>query len=128
MYSVMLQGDVLKVHEFGYTGTAKGGVPSRYALVSKTPELAGSALSVQIEDRTITTVGISGSTDISVYLPEKPDDGGARDFIVRFEISSSTAPGFTFIGLDESFQFDADDDDWAVMEPGLNIVSFTETK
>ena len=57
-----------------------------------------------------------------------PDAGnGARDFILRIEISSSEAPTFTFtntVGLD----FESEDDDWAVMQPGVNLVSFTETK
>lgn len=52
---------------------------------------------------------------------------GARDFILRIEISSSAAPTFTFTntaGLD----FESEDDDWAVMQPGVNLISFTETK
>ena len=30
--------------------------------------------------------------------------------------------------MGETIDFDSEDDDWAVMEPGLNLVSFTETK
>ena len=57
-----------------------------------------------------------------------PDAGnGARDFILRIEISSAAAPSFTFTNTD-GLTFESEDDDWAVMEPGLNIVSFTETK
>ena len=52
----------------------------------------------------------------------------ARDFILRIEISSSAAPTFTFNGVNETIDFDSEDNDWAVMEPGLNLVSFTETK
>jgi hypothetical protein len=43
-------------------------------------------------------------------------------------VSSSTAPEITFKGLDETFTFDSESDDWAVIEPGLNFISFTETK
>ena len=47
---------------------------------------------------------------------------------MRIEISSSAAPTFTFNGVNETIDFDSENDDWAVMEPGLNLVSFTETK
>lgn len=47
---------------------------------------------------------------------------------MRIEISSSAAPTFTFNGVNETIDFDSEDTDWAVMEPGLNLVSFTETK
>lgn len=52
---------------------------------------------------------------------------GARDFILRIEISSASAPTFTFTNT-SGLDFESEDDDWAVMEPGVNLVSFTETK
>ena len=63
-----------------------------------------------------------------LYLPPKPADGGARDFIIRVEVTASTAPGFYFVGVSESINYDSDSDDWSVLEPGLNLISFTETK
>lgn len=77
----------------------------------------------------MTTIEVSSAmTPLIIKLPPKPSDGGARDFILRIEVSSSTAPGVTFTGLDETIAFDSDADDWMAIEPGLNLISFTETK
>ena len=125
-YYAEVQNDILKVDTFGYSGGSS--LPSRYKLVTAELSSLNGSLCCMIEDHSITTIEISSSsTPVVVYLPEKADDG-ARDFIIRVEISSQTAPGFTFAGLDESVIFDSEDDDWAVLEPGLNLISFTETK
>lgn len=101
---------------------------TRYALATAILQTAGNSLSCAVDDQTITTIQVSSSsTPIIVQLPAEQQDG-ARDFILRIEISSSTAPTFTFNGVNETIDFDAEDDDWAVMEPGLNLISFTETK
>ena len=60
----------------------------RYKLRDIQLQDTGDGLSCAIEDRTIATIEISSSSnDVSVYLPPKADDG-ARDFILRVEISS----------------------------------------
>lgn len=100
----------------------------RYALVTAQLVSDSGSLTCAVDDQTITTIQVSSSaTPIVVQLPAQPVDG-ARDFILRIEISSSAAPTFTFNGVNETIDFDSEDDDWAVMEPGLNLVSFTETK
>ena len=125
-YYAEIQNDILKVDKFGYDGGSS--LPSRYKLITAELSDLNGSLCCMIEDHSITTIEISSSsTPVVVYLPEKTDDG-ARDFIIRVEISSQTAPGFTFAGLDESMIFDSEDDDWAVLEPGLNLISFTETR
>jgi hypothetical protein len=35
---------------------------------------------------------------------------------------------FTFVGLDDSWFVESDNEEWMIMEPGVNIISFTETK
>lgn len=86
-------------------------------------------LCCKVNDHAITTIEVSSATvPVIVQLPHKPADGGARDFILRVEVSASTAPSFTFAGLDETITFDSDSDDWMTIEPGLNLISFTETK
>ena len=87
-------------------------------------------VSCQIEDRTITTLSVDGNTpDVVVFLPQKQNATAARDFILRVEISAATVPGFTFVGAgNETVQYDSEDDEWYVLEPGLNLISFTETK
>lgn len=125
-YYTEVQNDILKVDMFGYGAVSS--LPSRYKLITAELSSLSGSLYCMIEDHSITTIEISSSSiPVVVYLPEKADDG-ARDFIIRVEISSQTAPGFTFAGLDESMIFDSEDDDWAVLEPGLNLISFTETR
>ena len=105
-----------------------GSGSSRYALVMAQLVADNGSLTCAVDDQTITTIQVSSSaTPVVIQLPAQPEDG-ARDFILRIEISSSTAPTFTFSGVNETIDFDSEDDDWAVMEPGLNLVSFTETK
>ena len=105
-----------------------GGGSSRYALVTAQLVSDNGSLTCAVNDQTITTIQVSSSaTPVVVQLPAQPADG-ARDFILRIEISSSAAPTFTFNGVNETIDFDSEDDDWAIMEPGLNLVSFTETK
>ena len=101
---------------------------SRYALVTAQLVSDNGSLTCAVDDQTITTIQVASSTTpVVVQLPAQPADG-ARDFILRIEISSSAAPTFTFNGVNETIDFDSEDDDWAIMEPGLNLVSFTETK
>lgn len=114
-----------------YAAVASGGSSGgtyRYPLViAKLQKTASSSLSCAIQDHSVTTIEISSAaTPIIVQLPPKQD--GARDFIIRVEISSSTAPSFTFSGLDENITFDSDNEEWYTLEPGLNLVSFTETR
>lgn len=114
-----------------YASTESGGGTGgtyRYPLVTaELQKTASSSLSCAIQDHSVTTIGISSAaTPIIVQLPHKQD--GARDFIIRIEISSPSAPSFTFSGLDENITFDSDDESWYVLQPGLNLVSFTETR
>lgn len=132
-YYTELQGDVLRVDTLGYSPSSDGGGgssgPYRYPLVTAELSVVGGSLCCLIEDHTVTTIEVSSAaTPLVVKLPPKPVDNRARDFILRIEVSSSTAPGVTFAGLDESITFDSDSEDWMAIEPGLNLISFTETK
>lgn len=101
----------------------------RYPLVTAELSAINGSLCCLIQDHAITTIEVSSAaTPLVIKLPPKPADNGARDFILRIEVSSSTAPGVTFSGLDESITFDSDSEDWMAIEPGLNLISFTETK
>ena len=109
-------------------GGSSGGI-YRYPLVTAELSAINGSLCCLIQDHAITTIEVSSAaTPLVIKLPPKPDDNGARDFILRIEVSSSTAPGVTFSGLDESITFDSDSEDWMAIEPGLNLISFTETK
>lgn len=132
-YYTELQGDVLRVDTLGYSPNGNGGGessgPYRYPLVTAELSAVNGSLCCLIQDHAITTIEVSSAaTPLVVKLPPKPADNGARDFILRIEVSSSTAPGVTFSGLDESITFDSDSEDWMAIEPGLNLISFTETR
>ena len=100
-----------------------------YQLITAELSTINGQLCCLIQDHTITTIEVSSAeTPLVVKLPPKLADNGARDFILRIEVSSSTAPSVTFSGLDESITFDSDSEDWMIIEPGLNLISFTETK
>lgn len=52
---------------------------------------------------------------------------------MRIEVTVSAVPTVTFFGGIsgsgyEPVSFDAEDDSWCVLEQGLNVISFTETK
>ena len=111
-----------------YAPTGGGGI-YRYPLITAELSTIDGSLCCLIQDHTITTIEVSSAaTPLVIKLPPKPADNGARDFILRIEVSSSTAPGVTFAGLDESITFDSDSEDWMAIEPGLNLISFTETR
>ena len=108
---------------------ASGGGIYRYPLITAALSTINGSLCCLIQDHAVTTIEVSSATTpLVITLPPKPSDNGARDFILRIEVSSSTAPGVTFVGLDESITFDSDSDDWMAIEPGLNLISFTETR
>ena len=108
---------------------ASGGGIYRYPLITAALSTINGSLCCLIQDHAVTTIEVSSATTpLVITLPPKPSDNGARDFILRIEVSSSTAPGVTFVGLDESITFDSDSDDWMTIEPGLNLISFTETR
>ena len=86
-------------------------------------------LTYKIIDHSITTIEITDENKpVTLTLPDKDKNKYARDFILRVEIKSSAAPMFTFVGLDDSWFVESDNEEWMIMEPGVNIISFTETK
>ena len=98
----------------------------------KTAELAtcGNGLSCQIENYTITTIQISDpNVALSVMLPKITEGNTVRDFVIRFENTGSSNASVAFVPFgSEDIDYESDSDDWATIEPGVNLVSFTETK
>ena len=81
-------------------------------------------------DRAVNKVELG--SDVSSYtltFPSVPENGRARDFFVRLIIQGSTPPTISFVEADgvTPVAFDADDDSWADIEPGVNILMFTDT-
>lgn len=62
-------------------------------------------------------------------LPEQTSDNTVRDFMIRFENTGSNNANIMFVPADsEDIDYEGAEDDWAVVEPGVNLISFTETK
>jgi hypothetical protein len=123
-YLIKIRQDFIEVVENSYLGGSVKGNLS-YKLVTAQPADANSTI-FNIENRTITTITLSDSDkDITINLPEK-QDGYARDFILRIEVTSATAPQIGFNGLDEEWLVDSEDEEWMIVKPGTNVISFTE--
>ena len=83
-----------------------------------------------LQDRAVNVVTISsGVTSAAFQFPVITSQTKARDFFVRLIIQGSTPPTISFVEADgvTPVAFDADDDSWADIEPGVNILMFTDT-
>lgn len=135
-----LRTNVLTISEQSLSDSSKEQIGynlgMRYRLVTK--ELADATVTVGgtdidaktcvVDDFTINTVEVdSDEKPVYIYLPKKSKDGRARDFIVRIAVTSAAAPSIAFVGQDESIDYESADEEWATIEPGSNLFSFTET-
>ena len=105
---------------------AKNELPSylRYAIVSPEVTTSGTTASAVLRDRAVNRITL-GSDITQLNLTFPPAVAGAgRDLFLRLVVTGSTAPEISFAG---SPAFDVDDDEWANIEPGVNILLFTET-
>ena len=84
---------------------------------------------INLTDRAVNKVTADGSLNyIQFVFPEKKE-GKSRDFFLRLVITGETVPTLSF---DEpnggSVSFDVDNDSWADIEQGVNILMFTDTE
>lgn len=85
--------------------------------------------SVTLENRAINKVEVDDSvSSLTFVFPEKVA-GKARDFFLRLVITGETVPTLSFVETNgDAVSFDADDDSWAEIEKGVNILMFTDTE
>lgn len=102
----------------------------KYVLKTAALEQYGSGLSCKVDNYTITTIEVANPTvSISVILPEMTIDNKVRDFVIRFENTGNENASIAFVPQnDEDIDYESDSDNWAIIEPGINLISFTETK
>lgn len=95
-----------------------------YSLVKANIENGG----VKLQDRTSTEVTVDDSvSSLTFTLPEKIV-GKSRDFFLRLIVTGETIPTLSFVEPNgDSVSFDVDDDSWAEIEQGVNILMFTDT-
>ena len=109
------------------SGTAS---TTNYPLVNATLVDENGGLGCTVQNNTITTIVVDSSDKtIYIHLPAETTDNTARDFVIRLEVTATTAPQAQFVPANsEEIDYEANDDTWATIEPGVNIISFTETK
>ena len=103
---------------------------ANYPLVNATLVDENGGLGCTVQNNTITTIVVDSSNKtIYIHLPAETADNTARDFVIRLEVTATTAPQVQFVPANsEEIDYEANDDTWATIEPGVNIISFTETK
>lgn len=85
--------------------------------------------SINLIDRSISKVTADDSlSSITFVFPEKKE-GVSRDFFLRLVITGETVPTLSFVELNgDAVSFDVDDESWAEIEQGVNILMFTDTE
>lgn len=98
------------------------------AVTTSTTDSADDTVSVVLSDRAVNSVTLAaGVTYANLTLPAKIT-GYARDFFIRLVITADDMPAISFKEPDGSaVSFDVDDDSWADIEKGVNIIMLTET-
>jgi hypothetical protein len=102
----------------------------RYALVSPALATSGTTVSATLQDRAVNAITLASTVTAATFTFPAPVAGYARDFFLRLAIEGSTVPTISFLesgGGSLEDVFDADDDAWAEIEPGVNVLMFTET-
>lgn len=101
---------------------------TRYTISTPTQTTSGTTVSLTLNDKSINQVSLASTvTAATISFPAKVT-GYARDFFVRLTITGSTVPAITWQEANgDPIDFDVDDDSWADIEQGVNILMFTET-
>lgn len=101
---------------------------TKYRILTPEQTSSGTVVSLTLYDRAVNQVSLASTvTSATVSFPAKTA-GYARDFFVRLTITGSTVPAITWQEANgDPIDFDVDDDSWAEIEQGVNILMFTET-
>lgn len=99
-----------------------------YSLINGNLTISDSNAEISLQDRAITTVTVDDTVRLLTFIFPEKTDGKARDFFVRLVIIGESIPTLSFIEPNgDSVPFDVDDDSWAEIEQGVNILMFTDT-
>lgn len=111
-----------------------GGNAQFYKLVKVEPSAVynptyGNILSCSVENCAVTTICVnSTSKPLYIGLPQSRLNI-VRDFVIRIEVLTTSNPSVAFVPYEgEDIDFEAEDPDWLEVRPGVNIISFSETK
>lgn len=101
----------------------------RYAFYTPEQTITNvSAASLTLQDRSMNQVAFSSAISAATVSFPPKISGKARDFFVRLTIVGESVPAITWQEADGgAVDFEVDDDSWADIEQGVNILMFTET-
>ena len=101
-----------------------------YALVDVELTEEADRRSCTVQNCTVSRIVVDDSTKpVYITLPAQIPGGIARDLLLRIEVTCAEAPPFAFVAPDdETVEYECVENDWAILQPGINILSFTETK
>ena len=93
------------------------------------PEL-GNILRCHVENCSVSSIRITSTAKpLYIYLPQSNSLNIVRDFVLRIEVLTTTNPTVAFVPYEgEEMDFESEDQDWLEVRPGVNIISFSETK
>lgn len=95
-----------------------------YSIVTPATTTSGTTVSATLQNKAMNNISLASTvTQLNLTLPAQVS-GKARDLFIRLVVTGSTAPEISFAG---SPTFDTDDDEWASIEPGVNLIMLTET-
>lgn len=105
----------------------------RYAIVvptatTSTTDSADDTISATLQDRAVNVVEAGSGVDyVNLTFPAS-EQGYARDFFVRLVLTGTDVPAVSFSETGGGdVEFDVDDDSWAEIDLGVNLLMFTET-
>lgn len=89
----------------------------------------GDILQCWVDNCSVSTIRItSTSKPVYITLPQSKLNI-VRDFVLRIEVLTTSNPTVAFVPYEgESIDFEAEDSEWLQVRPGVNIISFSETK
>lgn len=105
----------------------------RYSIVSptltySTTTTTNDTVAATLNDRAANNVTLGSDVAFATFTFPATVSGKARDFILRLTLTGETVPTITFRESGgAAVSFDADDNAWAEVEQGVNVISFTDT-
>ena len=88
----------------------------------------GQVTGYALADRAVNEITVGSGVSSVVFLLPAKVVGRGRDLFIRLVVTGTSAPSVSFYEADGSaVSFDEADDSWADLEPGVNVICFTET-
>ena len=98
------------------------------AVPGTSPALPKAMHKVALSDLAVNAVTLGSDVSSCEFTFPSKTQGRARDFFLRLTLTGETLPTLTFVEPGGSpVAFDVDDDSWAEIEQGVNVLMFSDT-